>query len=84
MNEMNTTNGYKYTLSTNFKCSGCVAKIAPLLDGDGNIIHWVADLQHPHKMLTVTLQTPEPQSVIKALQKAGFAASLVDSRAAME
>lgn len=61
-------------LKTNINCSGCVAKVTPVLNaavGEGN---WQVDTANPKKVLTVNTDKINQQTVIQAVQKAGFKA----------
>ncbi len=59
---------------TNINCSGCAAKVAPVLDkafGTGN---WDVDLGVPEKVLTVSAEGVTAGDVAGALKKTGFTA----------
>lgn len=58
---------------TNIKCSGCIAKVTPLLNetvGEGN---WEVDLNNPAKVLTISVDANE-EHVKEAVEKAGYTA----------
>ena len=57
---------------TNLKWNGCVSKVTPFLNSTRDVKDWSVDLQHPDKVLTVTLQTGDTRSVCKAFEGAGF------------
>ncbi len=59
---------------TNITCSGCEAKVTPVLNstfGEGN---WKVDVNTPEKILVVTKEDVQPEEVKKALRKVGFQA----------
>ena len=57
---------------TNINCSGCIAKVTPLLNeavGEGA---WQVDTNQPEKILTITNTGVTEQIVTEAVKKAGF------------
>jgi len=63
--------------ATNFKCSGCIEKVAPFLNAVAGQGNWKADITAPDKLLTVQGDAMNSQDITEAVQKAGFKASLV-------
>lgn len=59
---------------TNIKCTGCVAKVTPLLNNESEIEKWEVDIFNPEKILTVETRNNDAQKVIEAIEKAGFKA----------
>lgn len=59
---------------TNIKCTGCVAKVTPLLNNESEIKKWEVDIFNPEKILTVEARNIEAQKVIETIEKAGFKA----------
>jgi len=59
---------------TNIKCTGCVAKVTPLLNNESEIEKWEVDILNPEKILTVETRNNDAQKVIEAIEKAGFKA----------
>lgn len=57
---------------TNINCSGCVAKVTPLLNEVGAIKSWEVNTSHPSKILTVQAEDNAETSVTEAVKKAGF------------
>ncbi|MDF2449750.1 MAG: hypothetical protein K0R26_2254 [Bacteroidota bacterium] len=57
---------------TTIKCSGCLAKVAPLLNNESSIQKWDVDIYTPDKILTVESHTGDSESIIKSVEKAGF------------
>lgn len=57
---------------TNINCSGCVAQVKPSLDAAHGVERWEVDTNNKNKILTVEGEDLSEQSVIAAVQKAGF------------
>jgi copper chaperone len=57
---------------TNINCGGCLAKVTPFLNEEKSIEKWEVNILTPEKTLTVESQDANPETVIKAVQKAGF------------
>ncbi|MBS1637385.1 MAG: heavy-metal-associated domain-containing protein [Bacteroidetes bacterium] len=57
---------------TNINCSGCLAKVTPFLNEEKSIETWEVDILSPEKILTVKSPDANRETVIKAVQKAGF------------
>lgn len=63
---------------TNIKCSGCVAKSTPFLNDVVGEENWEVDVQDPNKTLTIaTDHAVDPDTIIKAVESAGFKAEKV-------
>lgn len=60
------------TFKTNINCSGCVAKVTPLLDEIKTIKSWEVNTTDPSKILTVTAEDTDETTVTEAVKKAGF------------
>jgi hypothetical protein len=60
------------TVSTNLRCAGCVAKIAPLFDRAPQFTSWHADVSVPQKLLTVTGPGINTEQVSSLLAQAGY------------
>ncbi len=66
-------------LKTTIKCSGCIAKATPFLDEVAGENNWSVDVQNPDKVLTITSDNAvSAESVIKAVQDAGFKAEKLE------
>jgi copper chaperone len=64
---------------TTIKCSGCIAKATPFLDGTVGKDNWEVDIQNPDKVLTIVRdENLREEEVIKAVQEAGFKAEKVN------
>jgi hypothetical protein len=57
---------------TNINCSGCIAKIAPVLDEIVGADLWTVDIQNPEKILTVTWNGQKKTNLQVELGKIGF------------
>ncbi len=57
---------------TNINCGGCIKSVTPFLNDLDNIDLWKVDTDNPDKILEVTLDDTNEQSVIEAVKKAGF------------
>ncbi len=57
---------------TNINCGGCIKSVTPFLNALDNIDLWKVDTDNPDKILEVTLDDDDTQSVIDAVKKAGF------------
>lgn len=62
----------KMKFKTNLDCQHCVDRVKPLLDKAIGENNWCIDLQDVDKVLTVNSATAAPQSVIDAVEQAGF------------
>ncbi|HWJ27916.1 MAG TPA: heavy-metal-associated domain-containing protein [Flavisolibacter sp.] len=67
----------QYQFKTNINCSGCVAKVTPVLNGNENIKEWKVDMTSPNKILTVETEHLDEEAVKAIVQKAGFKAEKV-------
>jgi copper chaperone len=61
-------------LKTNINCSGCVAKVTPVLNETVGKENWNVDTQNPNKILTVTTEKFSEEIIINTVKKAGFKA----------
>jgi copper chaperone CopZ len=71
---MNTRSKEKETFifKTNINCSGCVAKVTPVLDTTNGIETWTVDTTNRDKILSVTANGISKSEIMDAVQKAGF------------
>jgi len=67
----------QYQFKTNINCSGCVAKVTPLLNADPNIKEWKVDTDNPNKVLTIQAENLREDEVQTIVAKAGFKAESV-------
>lgn len=59
---------------TNINCSGCIARVAPTLDGLEGINKWEVDTSNPNKILTIESSNLNEENVKDALLNVGFEA----------
>ncbi len=59
---------------TNIKCTGCVAKVTPLLNNETGIEKWEVDIFNPEKILTVETNNIDSKKILETIEKAGFKA----------
>jgi copper chaperone len=67
------------TFKTNIKCSGCVAKVTPVLQNAGDIATWEVNTASPDKVLTIQTEQLTPQEVQALVQQAGFTAQPINN-----
>jgi copper chaperone len=64
----------QYQFKTNINCSGCVAKVTPVLDNNEEIKEWNVDTANPSKVLTVQAENLSEAQIKELVAKAGFTA----------
>lgn len=64
----------QYQFKTNINCSGCVARVTPVLNGNEEIKDWKVDTNNPQKILTVETESLNEEQVKAIIQKAGYKA----------
>lgn len=69
----------KYQFKTNINCGGCIAKIAPHLNGNHNINRWNVDTANPAKILTVETDGLNETEVATIITQAGFNATSLNN-----
>ncbi len=61
---------------SNIKCTGCLAKVSPLLNEEKSLSSWEVDIYTPTKTLTVTTNEEDEEKVKlqieNAISKVGF------------
>lgn len=62
---------------TNIKCSGCIEKVTPHLNGQKGIENWEVDTASADKVLTVKLNGSTEKEVITAVENAGYKAEKI-------
>ena len=67
-----------YKFKTNINCSGCVAKVTPVLNENKGIKEWLADTTNPNKILTVQTETLTAEQVKEIVNKTGYKAEKID------
>ena len=66
-------NTLKFT--TNIKCGGCIAKVAPSLNNEKGITKWEVDTTNPQKVLTVETSELLETEIVSIIKNAGFSAT---------
>ena len=59
---------------TNIKCGGCVAKVAPSLNSEKDILKWQVDTTSIDRILDVETENLSAADITNLLAKAGFEA----------
>jgi copper chaperone len=72
-----TNNMKQYQFKTNINCSGCVAKVTPVLNGNPGVKEWQVDTVNPNKVLTVKTDNLQVKEVKAMVEKAGFKAEQI-------
>jgi len=62
----------KVSYKSNINCSGCVAKVDPILNDLKTIKSWEVNTEHPDKLLTIESENEITDEVKSALRKVGF------------
>jgi copper chaperone CopZ len=57
---------------TNIHCGNCIKSVTPALNNLDNVDLWKVDLEHDDKILEVTLDDEDKNSVLNAVKGAGF------------
>ena len=66
-------NTLKFT--TNIKCGGCIAKVAPSLNNVKGISKWEVDTTNPQKVLSVETSELLETEIVSIIKNAGFSAT---------
>ena len=67
----------KVQFKTNIKCSGCIAKVTPVLNELAGSDNWEVDINRPEKILTVSATGLTEEAIKTAVEKAGFKAEKI-------
>lgn len=62
---------------TNINCSGCIAKVTPLLNQAKDILKWEVDILNPQKVLTIQTENLNAQDVMVILKNIGYTAEII-------
>ena len=62
---------------TNINCGGCVKVVTPHLNQADQVESWQVDTDNPEKTLEVKSKDGNPQTVVAAVERAGFEATPV-------
>jgi copper chaperone CopZ len=63
---------------TNIKCSGCIAKVTPVLNELAGTGNWEVDVNKPERILTVSANGLTEEAIKTAVEKVGFKAEKID------
>jgi copper chaperone len=66
-----------YKFKTNINCSGCIAKVTPVLNENKDIKEWNADTSNPDKILTVQTEILTAEQVKAIVAQAGYKAETI-------
>ena len=69
----------RYQFKTNINCGGCIAKIAPHLNGNSKISKWQVDTTSPSKILSVDTDQLTETEIIEVVKQAGFTATSLNN-----
>jgi copper chaperone CopZ len=61
-----------FVFKTNINCSGCVAKVSPILDATEGIEEWTVDTANRDKILSVTSNGISKNEIMETVHKSGF------------
>ena len=67
----------KVQFKTNIKCSGCIAKVTPVLNELAGSDNWEVDINKPEKILSVSANGLTEEEIKTAVEKAGFKAEKI-------
>lgn len=62
----------KISYKSNINCSGCVARVSPVLNDLRSIKTWEVNTEDPDKLLTIESEDEVTDEVKLALRKVGF------------
>lgn len=65
---------------TNINCSGCVAKVTPVLNPLLGENQWEVNTAHKDKILTVALGNLDETSLMEQVKHAGFKIELINQK----
>ncbi|WP_405609259.1 heavy-metal-associated domain-containing protein [Polaribacter sp. Asnod1-A03] len=57
---------------TNIHCGSCIKSVTPVLNNLDKVDLWKVDLEHPDKILEVTLDDENTEEIVTAVKGAGF------------
>ncbi len=67
----------KIYLKTDLSCQHCVNKVEPVLNHEAGIVDYSIDLKHPDRLVTITSEGADVNSIITQFNKAGYKAEIV-------
>jgi copper chaperone len=63
-----------YKFKTTINCGNCVKAVTPHLNKLEGVEEWKVDTNNPDKVLEVTSESLDPQTIKNTVEKAGFKA----------
>lgn len=63
-----------YKFKTTINCGNCVKAVTPHLNKLEGVEEWKVDTDNPDKVLEVTSESLDPQTIKSTVEKAGFKA----------
>ncbi len=57
---------------TNINCGGCIKSVTPFLNELDNLDEWKVDTENPDKILEVSLDDENENTVVEAVKRAGY------------
>lgn len=67
----------KLILKTDLSCTHCVKKVEPVLKSEPGIINYSIDLEHPDKLVTISSDGVDIDSIIANFKAVGYKAEKV-------
>ena len=65
---------------TNIQCSGCVAKVTPILNTLVGSDSWSVDTANSDKVLTIDNDSVTEESIMEQIQKAGYRIEIINDK----
>ena len=62
----------KLTFKTNINCQNCVKSVSGFINEVPSVEEWNVDTENPEKILTVMGKDISPETIIEAVEEAGF------------
>jgi len=67
----------KVVLKTDLSCKHCVMKVEPVLKEEAGVIDYIIDLEHPDKLVTISSNGADINTIISKFQKDGYSAEVL-------
>ena len=67
----------KLKFKTNINCGACVKSVSAFINEVPSIEEWTVDTENPEKILTIQGENITPETIIEAIEEAGFDIELV-------
>lgn len=67
----------KVVLKTDLSCKHCVMKVEPLLKSEQGVLEYSIDLENPDRLVTITSEGANIDSVIAGFKTAGYSAKKI-------